>query len=347
MIIFKYKENIIKFVICAVILLLTMIVVSKTLVKTTTPVEINDISTSVIEYKDDTTNIYVEYPRFYANNEINQIINDILYDYIKDFRLNENVKLLDISYVIKNVFNYVNVEFTIQDSRTVINNMNILFDLENNTQITIKDIYDNDLLKYEIYKLVKNNYPIEIYNEVIKYDINDFTYIFYDDQIYVYFNCIDLSNLDYVPSVIINMTNPDKNEANDPNIKKYIAFTYDDGPSQYTKELINILSENDSSATFFMLGNKMSNNDDIILQILSNNGEIGTNGFERKDYSIKKLEEINEDLNKTNEIYNSITKKNLSLLKEKKGFHMIKIQKYSKYWIIFFQEMNHMMSMQF
>ncbi len=42
----------------------------------------------------------------------------------------------------------------------------------------------------------------------------------------------------------------------DPN-KKYVAFTFDDGPSQHTETLLNYLEEKDIVVTFFYVGNRL------------------------------------------------------------------------------------------
>ncbi len=39
--------------------------------------------------------------------------------------------------------------------------------------------------------------------------------------------------------------------------KKMVALTYDDGPGPYTKEIVKSLKENDSRATFFVLGSRI------------------------------------------------------------------------------------------
>ena len=319
MIIVKFKENIIKFVMCTVILLLAMLIISKLLNKPTAPVQQNDVSTSVIEFEDDKTKIYVEYPRFYGDDKVNQIIGDALYNYIKKFRESDNTKLLDMSYEVKHIFNLVNVEFNIQDSSNLVKNMNLLFDLKNQEQKNISDIYDKELLQNEIYTLVNNKYSTDVYNEVVKNSIDDYTYVFEDEEIDVYFNNINLTNLDNVPNVSITLSNPKNEEENDPNIKKYVAFTYEDGPSQYTKDISTLLEGYDSSATFFMLGSKMSNNDDIILQVLSSGNEIGSHGYDDNSYLFMTNEELNEELNKTNDIYKSITNKNLILFRPPYG----------------------------
>ncbi len=41
---------------------------------------------------------------------------------------------------------------------------------------------------------------------------------------------------------------------------KCVALTFDDGPSPYTDRLLSILKDNDASATFFLIGNKVAAN---------------------------------------------------------------------------------------
>ena len=49
---------------------------------------------------------------------------------------------------------------------------------------------------------------------------------------------------------------------------KFIALTFDDGPSKYTNEIIKILEENDCSGTFYIVGNKIHNYPTTIQNII-------------------------------------------------------------------------------
>ncbi len=60
---------------------------------------------------------------------------------------------------------------------------------------------------------------------------------------------------------------------------KYVAFTYDDGPGEYTKKLVAALRKYDSKATFFALGRSIARNRDALRYAHSNGMEIGTHTY--------------------------------------------------------------------
>lgn len=58
--------------------------------------------------------------------------------------------------------------------------------------------------------------------------------------------------------------------------KKYVALTYDDGPSKLTTlALIDLLEKYDSSATFFINGNHAQDNKELVKEIYERGNEIG------------------------------------------------------------------------
>ena len=60
---------------------------------------------------------------------------------------------------------------------------------------------------------------------------------------------------------------------------KYVALTFDDGPSgKYTRRLLEGLWERDAHATFFLCGYRMDQYPDLVLQILEEGHEIGCHG---------------------------------------------------------------------
>ena len=98
MILFDNKEKVIKFIICINILLLILLVAKNLFNKEDNDKEYNYVSTSLIKSEGDDTSIYVEYPRFNNNDDINKIVTDLIYNYVKEFKTSEEVKSLDISY---------------------------------------------------------------------------------------------------------------------------------------------------------------------------------------------------------------------------------------------------------
>lgn len=63
----------------------------------------------------------------------------------------------------------------------------------------------------------------------------------------------------------------------------YIALTFDDGPHPTkTSEILDILEENDVKATFFVVGENASQNEDVVERIIEDGHEIGNHTFFHK-----------------------------------------------------------------
>ena len=62
---------------------------------------------------------------------------------------------------------------------------------------------------------------------------------------------------------------------------KFIAFTFDDGPSEKTEQLLHVLKENNIKATFFLIGQNIRSRPDFIRMIFADGHEIGnhSNGY--------------------------------------------------------------------
>lgn len=65
--------------------------------------------------------------------------------------------------------------------------------------------------------------------------------------------------------------------------KPRIAFTFDDGPSEYTMELLNVLEENNAKATFFMLGEHVDLYPDAIKKMAEIGCEIGSHSWNHRN----------------------------------------------------------------
>ena len=123
----------------------------------------------------------------------------------------------------------------------------------------------------------------------------------------IYSVTIPLTELDL--TIKWNLSNEKKKEENtkivsniiDPS-KKIVAITFDDGPSQYTKDIIKTLKEYDCNATFFVLGNKVEVYQDIIKESIKNGNEIGNHSYNHKWLSRLSKEEIINQIEKTQNI---------------------------------------------
>lgn len=67
--------------------------------------------------------------------------------------------------------------------------------------------------------------------------------------------------------------------------KKYIALTFDEGPSSHTEELLDILKEKGVKATFFVQGDRAQANPSAVKAIADAGMELGSNGYSDQDLS--------------------------------------------------------------
>lgn len=61
-----------------------------------------------------------------------------------------------------------------------------------------------------------------------------------------------------------------------------IAFTFDDGPSKYTEELLDALEKYDARATFFMVGNNVKKRPEVVARMKEIGCEIGNHTTDHK-----------------------------------------------------------------
>lgn len=62
---------------------------------------------------------------------------------------------------------------------------------------------------------------------------------------------------------------------NGPRDRRAVAFTFDDGPSEYTPEFLRVLREKGARGTFFEIGQETPGREDVMRQILAEGDELG------------------------------------------------------------------------
>lgn len=82
--------------------------------------------------------------------------------------------------------------------------------------------------------------------------------------------------------------------------KKMVALTYDDGPSIYTPRILKILKENDSVATFFVVGNRVPTYSDTVKTACDMGCEIGNHTYEHKCLTRLSEAQVKSQISKTN-----------------------------------------------
>lgn len=246
--------------------------------------------------------------------------------------MSKGFKLESSNYLSNGIINYV-----YKNDR---NGNCVTFFIDNNTgdvvsyRRIIKSKFNKDFDEVE-QKLLNEKYPKFIVdainqnnvtkyfevkdNEIIIHYSNVVSTPYYSEPIFLVINNNEVSKyLNYSFSLDETYKNESAYEY-DPT-KQYIAFSFDDGPSRNnTFDIVNYLENNKSHATFFMLGSFMNPNPDIVKYVKEHGMEIGSHTYSHTNLKKLNASKLDEEIYKTNEVYNSITGENLKLLRPPYG----------------------------
>lgn len=237
-------------------------------------------------------------------------------DYVNNYTKSDNKIFLD-------TLDEVNIDYTYFKNNNIISI--VLFKNENDNQEITTYNYDfkknsfvniSDFIKnYDIiYEYLKKDYNIDK-TDTSNLKVNNFSID--HNFLYIYYSK-DTFNTD--DNLIIKI--PLDNKINDVKVSKKInapikrnidtsskvvALTFDDGPSRYTNDIIDILEKNDAVATFFILGNKVKLYEDTLKKSISNGNEIGNHTFNHKWLTKLTDDEIKEQISNTQSIIEEVT----------------------------------------
>lgn len=89
-----------------------------------------------------------------------------------------------------------------------------------------------------------------------------------------------------------------------------IALTFDDGPTEFTPEVLDILKEFSAVATFFCIGERIERNQKILKRIRLEGHEIGNHTFSHSNFfPFFKQKRMEEELVRTSQLISEITEK--------------------------------------
>jgi len=102
--------------------------------------------------------------------------------------------------------------------------------------------------------------------------------------------------------------------------KPMIALTFDDGPNpKVTNKILDILKKNNSRATFFVLGNRLSNHESTLERIEKEHSEIGSHTYNHKSLNLLSKKEIRKEVSGVNTGLEKILGHGTSLLRPPYG----------------------------
>ena len=161
------------------------------------------------------------------------------------------------------------------------------------------------------YYVTENEVIIYYYDYIYNYDIKE------EVTLKIDFN--EIKNLlNYKPALNKNYQN--ENGFNYSSNKKAVALTFDDGPSGYYNPLIlEELNKNKAHASFFMVGTMMNSCKSCVLQTYKSGSEVGSHTYDHLNIKRAAYDKVNENLTKTDNLYNSITGDHIKLLRPPYG----------------------------
>jgi len=86
-----------------------------------------------------------------------------------------------------------------------------------------------------------------------------------------------------------------------------IALTFDDGPSKYTTQVLDILEKYNARATFCVVGNLVNARKDTVKRAFDLDCEIIGHSWDHRDLSKLTVEEIESQLNDTSAVIETVT----------------------------------------
>lgn len=239
--------------------------------------KVNDITVESKILYGDYSVIAAHYPKFHIDS-IDSIITDLISRYIIIFEthfkdsilLDKNYKSeLNIDYEISiGIKNIVYIKFTILENTSYYPHPHITieelaFDLNNNKQLDINsDIFNTFILEtFSPLEVIENESTLEPPLDDIK---------------------------EMVTSRIIDTRKP------------MVALTFDDGPySRATISILDTLKKHNSVATFFVLGNRVQNNKNLLIRMIEEGSEIGNHSFNHKQLTTLTSKELKFQIDKT------------------------------------------------
>ncbi|MBR0598945.1 polysaccharide deacetylase family protein [Sinanaerobacter chloroacetimidivorans] len=110
--------------------------------------------------------------------------------------------------------------------------------------------------------------------------------------------------------------------------KPMVALTFDDGPSPlYTPVILDVLDEHNSAATFFVLGTEADRNRELLAEIIQRGNEIGNHSLNHRDFTKLSIEELNYQINTTQDIIEEATGYAPLVLRTPYGFVNVDLMK--------------------
>ena len=163
----------------------------------------------------------------------------------------------------------------------------------------------------KVYLIYDNEMIVYYYGYTYEYD--------YQDVVFLKINYNEVHDyLDFTHLLDEEYTNEDGYQYSSD--KKTVAITFDDGPSsKYNAEFLSVLQKNKAHGTFFMVGTMMQSCQKCVLDTYNSGNEVASHTYNHINMKNKSVEEVNENIKKTDDLYYQITGKHIKYVRPPYG----------------------------
>ena len=278
--------------------------------------------------------INIDYPLYNVEN-IDKVIDEYLDLRINEITESELINSLNIDYEIFKIDEFDYLVFDIQSSLDE-NLKYKTFLINEKDVVSYENVIDIEKVKEKVINYLDVKYSESLVGNINNLDFNYVNYLFNNEGVKLYFNEVKTSSISYVPNVFIskeNLKNILKYEY-DIN-KEYVfkevvkdklmALTFDDGPSDATGDILDVLKSYGAHATFFALGNRMKTYKVTLQRIVDEGHEVASHTYSHKDLSTLDEKGILNQINTTNVNFNSITGEKIKYVRPPYGSYNSKV----------------------
>lgn len=234
---------------------------------------------------------------------------------------NETSVIIDDNIVSKTIKDDKYVFLVINENNNLISK---IIDYKTNKELNFEDILKKNKMgdtNKKISELLYYKYPTAIASLLDNYAEKE--YLYYDSYILIKYTLskdvldtnrsFDLKVYYNEISKYLNFEVPPHSYQNEDGFeydenKITIVFSFDDGPNNTkTQNILNTLEDYKMSATFFMLGNKLLNDEETVKKVINSHSEVGYHSYEHTSFTKQKISEVKNEYQTSNEIFYNLT----------------------------------------
>lgn len=249
----------------------------------------------------------LHYPQFEV-----KAMNTKINEYLKSLPKENGVTFLDYeSDILKDRYISVIFHYQLMDTeKNVIKEAKqcISYDTEKQKAIQIQEVFRSDY-----YDMLMQQFKKQA--NIVPKSLNDVVIAPHEESVKLYYKnaAIQLKYSDYQKYIKLSDKGENKKPLTvkrkldiDPN-KPMIALTFDDGPSIYTEEVMQVFEKHNANASFFMLGQNILNYPDTVKHMVENGFEICNHSWDHKSIASDNKKHIRQEVFDTQDALYKLT----------------------------------------